>query len=195
MEREVLLTGIGGQGVQLAARTLAVAAIGDGREVMVFGSFGGSMRGGNTDATVVLGDQALLTPPTVVRAWSALAMHHAYWPATRDRIDDDGVVVIDASVFRGDIGLDGPTVVAIEASTVAADLGNPQGASMVALGALAAATGLVTRGALVAAAAQVLPPYRAQHAQANATALEAGFELVAGPRCEAWATVGSRGPR
>jgi Pyruvate/2-oxoacid:ferredoxin oxidoreductase gamma subunit len=195
MEREVLLTGIGGQGVQLAARTLAEAAITDGREVMVFGSFGGSMRGGNTDATVVLGDRALLTPPTVVRAWSALAMHHAYWPATRDRIDVDGVVVIDASVFGGLIGLDGPTVLAIEASAVATDLGNPQGASMVALGALAGATGLVTRDALVAAAAQVLPPYRAQHAAANARALAAGFELVGSAVAEAWPTVSAGGPR
>jgi Pyruvate/2-oxoacid:ferredoxin oxidoreductase gamma subunit len=31
MERELLLTGIGGQGVQLAAQVLARAAIADGR--------------------------------------------------------------------------------------------------------------------------------------------------------------------
>ena len=76
-ERAILLTGIGGQGVQLAAKTLAVAAVAEGLEVMVFGVYGGSMRGGNTDATVVLGTQRLTTPPTVSRAWGAITMHHA----------------------------------------------------------------------------------------------------------------------
>ena len=178
MERETLLTGIGGQGIQLAARTLAFAAVGDGLEVMVFGSFGGVMRGGNTDATVVIGDGPLQSPPTVVRGWSAIAMHHDYWPATRDRVVPGGVAVIDRSVFLGDVGLPGRHVIEIEATKVAADLGNPQGASMVALGALAGGTGLVTIDALLAAATEVLPPYRAQHAAANAAALAAGYELV-----------------
>src|ERR1700736_2931761 len=65
MEREVLMTGIGGQGVQLAAKTLATAAMREGREVLVFGIYGGSMRGGNTDATVVVGTGPLRAPPVI----------------------------------------------------------------------------------------------------------------------------------
>ena len=56
MEREVLLTGIGGQGVQLAAQVLAHAALDEGRDVQLFGAYGGMMRGGNTDATLVVAD-------------------------------------------------------------------------------------------------------------------------------------------
>src|SRR5947209_1909531 len=181
MEREVLLTGIGGQGVQLAARTLAFAAVRDDREVMVFGTYGGSMRGGNTDSTVIIGDQPLQTPPTVDEAWSALAMHHAYWPDVARLIRPGGIVVIDSSVFRGDVGLAECRVVEVEASTIATDLGTPQAASMVALGAFAAATGLVTLDALLAAAEEVLPPYRAQHTAANAVALRTGFDLLPEP--------------
>ena len=65
MERELLLTGIGGQGVQLAAQVLARAAIAEGREVQMFGSYGGMMRGGNTEATVVVADGPIEAPPTV----------------------------------------------------------------------------------------------------------------------------------
>src|SRR4051812_30733915 len=50
VEREVIATGIGGQGIQLAAEVLARAATAEGREVLMFGSYGGMMRGGNTDA-------------------------------------------------------------------------------------------------------------------------------------------------
>jgi Pyruvate/2-oxoacid:ferredoxin oxidoreductase gamma subunit len=49
VEREILLTGIGGQGIQLAAQVLARAAVASGLEVMLFGSYGGTMRGGPTD--------------------------------------------------------------------------------------------------------------------------------------------------
>ena len=185
-EREVLLTGIGGQGIQLAARTLALAAIGDGREVMVFGVYGGVMRGGNTDATVVIGDGPLWTPPTVDEAWSAIAMHHAYWADVRDRLRPGGVAVVDTGIFRGDLGLGACAVLGIEATTIATDLGNPMGASMVALGAFAAATGLVPLDALLAAAVAVLPPYRASHAEANAGCLRAGYEHVAAPIATAW---------
>jgi Pyruvate/2-oxoacid:ferredoxin oxidoreductase gamma subunit len=186
MEREVLLTGIGGQGIQLGARTLAVAAVAEGREAMVFGSYGASMRGGNSDATVVVGDARLRTPPTVARAWAGFAMHHDWWPDVARRLRPGGVVVVDASVFRGELGRDDVAVVPVEASTIAIDLGAPQAGSMVALGAFVAATGITSLDAVLTATAQVLPSYRARHAEANARAVRAGFELVPEVVVAAW---------
>ena len=188
MEREVLMTGIGGQGIQLAARTMALAAIAAGREVMVFGTYGGSMRGGNTDSTVIVGDEPLWSPPTVDEAWSALVMHHDYWPGVRDRMRPGGVVVIDRSVFRGEVGAAGCHVVEVPATEEATNRGSARAASMVALGAYVAATGLVELDDLVAATAAVLPPYRSHHAEVNATAVQAGYALVDGPIVRAWGT-------
>jgi Pyruvate/2-oxoacid:ferredoxin oxidoreductase gamma subunit len=185
-DRALLLTGIGGQGIQLAARTLAFAAIADGLEAMVFGEYGGMMRGGNSDGTVVLGTDRLRTPPTVSRAWGALVLHHEYWPVVRPKVVADGVVVVDRSVFQGELGRDDVVVVDVEATATATDLGNPRAASMVLLGALSAATGLVGVDALAAATADVLPLYRAQHAAANADAVRAGYALVPAPVAEAW---------
>jgi Pyruvate/2-oxoacid:ferredoxin oxidoreductase gamma subunit len=187
MEHAVLLTGIGGQGVQLAARTLAVAAVQCDLEVMVFGNYGGLMRGGNTDATIIIGDGPLRSPPTVAWATIALAMHHEYWPGVRDRLRANSTVVIDRSVFKGDLDLDGGVVVEVEATAIAAGMGNSRGGAMVALGALAAATGLVDLRRLGEAAYEVLPPYRAEHAKANAESLAAGFALVAEPAASMWA--------
>lgn len=186
MEREVLLTGIGGQGVQLAARTLAVSAISVGREVMVFGTYGGSMRGGNTDATVVLADSPVRTPPTVTAAWFGLGMHHDYWDSVAARLRPGGLAVIDSSVFKGDVGIADFQVLEVEASQTAIELGAPMAGSMVVLGALSAATGLIAIEALTAAAHEVLPPYRARHAEANAKAIEAGAALVPDRLVDAW---------
>jgi Pyruvate/2-oxoacid:ferredoxin oxidoreductase gamma subunit len=175
MVHEVLFTGIGGQGVQLAAKTLGASAILDGRSAMVFGTYGGSMRGGRTDATVVLAEGEVHSPPTVNRAWSALVMHHRYWPDVHARLRPGATVAVDADVFRGDAG---PGALLISADTIAERSGAPRAGSMVLLGALAAATGLVTEDALAEAAAHVLPSYRSQLADMNAQALRAGYALA-----------------
>jgi Pyruvate/2-oxoacid:ferredoxin oxidoreductase gamma subunit len=39
MEREIVMTGVGGQGIQLIAKLLAHAGIREGRQVMTFGVF------------------------------------------------------------------------------------------------------------------------------------------------------------
>jgi Pyruvate/2-oxoacid:ferredoxin oxidoreductase gamma subunit len=188
-----MITGIGGQGVQLAATTLATAAVAEGREAMVFGVYGGSMRGGNTDATVVLADGPLYTPPTVGQTWSAIVMHHDYWPQLRDRLRPGALVVVDSSVFQGCLGVAaGTNVVAVEASTTAIGVGNALGGSMVAIGAYAAATGIVGLDALEAAAQEVLPPYRQRHAELNIEALRAGHALVSGVVSPAWAAADER---
>ena len=73
-----MLTGIGGQGVQLAAQVLARAAMVEERQVMLLGTYGGTMRGGNTDSTLVVADAPIEAPPIVSRTWAVIAMHHRF---------------------------------------------------------------------------------------------------------------------
>src|SRR3954470_10230652 len=142
MEREVLITGIGGQGVQLAAQVLARAATLEGREVMFLGLYGGMMRGGNTDSTVVVGDAPITAPPVVSRAWSAIAMHDDYWAPVAAKLRPGGLVLVNDATFTATI--DAPvTVHRVAATTVATELGNALGGSMVMLGAYCATTGIV----------------------------------------------------
>ena len=93
MEREVLLTGIGGQGVQLAATILARAATREGRCVMTLGTYGGSMRGGNTDSTVIVADRPISSPPIVSRAWSAIGAHPQRVAGVRAKLRPDAIAV------------------------------------------------------------------------------------------------------
>jgi 2-oxoglutarate ferredoxin oxidoreductase subunit gamma len=188
-ERELLLTGIGGQGVQLAAQLVARAAVLDGREVMLFGSYGGMMRGGNTDATIVVGDGPVLAPPTVPSAWSSIVMHHDYWGFVRDRLRPGSIVLVNSTVFRGELARDGLEVIDLPATDLAVDAGNIMAATVVMVGALSALTGLVSLDALVAAVPQALPPYRTKHIELNQAALRAGFAAVETGRYPAWVRV------
>jgi 2-oxoglutarate ferredoxin oxidoreductase subunit gamma len=190
VERELLLTGIGGQGVQLGAQILARAAVLEGREVMLFGVYGGAMRGGNTDSTVVVSDAPIQAPPIVSQAWSAVVMHHEFWEPIRAKLRPGGPVLVNATLFEGEIDSDAHQVVEVPASRIAADVGNPLGGSLVAVGAYAAATGLVGIDSLVEAMERALPERRRQHAEGNARALRAGFDAVPPDCAPAWRAEG-----
>lgn len=192
-ERELLLTGIGGQGVQLAAQVIARAAAREDRNVMLFGVYGGVMRGGNSDATVVVADGPVQAPPIVSHAWSAIVLHPRYWEPVRARLVPGAVVVLNSSLFEGREGeesLDGLQAVHVAATQVATEeLGNPMAVSMVATGAYVALTGLVGLDAAITAMQESLPAYRRQHADANAVALRAGAALVEPLAAPAWSAV------
>jgi Pyruvate/2-oxoacid:ferredoxin oxidoreductase gamma subunit len=187
-EYELLLTGIGGQGVQLAAQVVARAATREGREVMFFGIYGGMMRGGNTDSTVVVADGPITAPPVVSRTWSAIAMHDEFWAPIEPKLRPGGLVLVNDSTFAHEISAP-VTVVRLHATELAAEVGNPMGGTMVMAGAYAALTALVALDSLVAAMAESIPAYRRQHIESNERALRAGFAAApvdtAAPR--AWA--------
>jgi len=186
MDRELLLTGIGGQGIQLAAQVLARAALADGRSVQMFGSYGGMMRGGRTDATIVVADSAVEAPPTVHDAWSAIVMHAEYAAPILAAVRPGGIVFVTADVQNLPLDRDRYTVVDVAASELAEGVGNRMAAAMVMVGAFAAATDLVTLPSLFEAVAESLPPYRKQLAEVNVAALRAGFDSVPRGIAPAW---------
>lgn len=186
MERELLITGIGGQGVQLAAQVLARAGALEGRDVMYLGLYGGMMRGGNTDSTVVVGDGPIEAPPVVSKAWSSIAMHDQYWAPIEPKLRPDGLVLVNDATFSAQIHAP-VTVIRVPATNVATDLGNPLGGAMVILAAYAATTGIVELASLVDAMRESIPPYRTQHIEANERALHAGWVLLPALTKPAWA--------
>jgi 2-oxoglutarate ferredoxin oxidoreductase subunit gamma len=189
MERELVLTGIGGQGVQLAAQVLARAAIAEGRSVQMFGSYGGMMRGGNTEATVVVADGSVEAPPTIPDTWSAIFMHHDFSDPTRAKLRPRSVVLVNTTIFEGTFDADEFRVVDIPATDIAVDLGNIMTASMVMLGAYAAITDMVALESLDAAVTAALPSYRTQHVALNVAALRAGFDAAPRALAPAWEEV------
>ena len=178
MERELIVSGIGGQGIQLLAKTLALAATREGSYAMLAADYGGEMRGGPSKASVVIGDEPLRALPVLPSAWSAILAHHRFSESIVDRIRPGGPVVIndklvDAATLRPDL-----VVHPIDAGAIAVEVAKAQAVGFVLLGAYNAVTAMVGLDALVAAMEELLPPYRKQHAPANARALAAGAAAV-----------------
>ena len=187
MEREVLCTGVGGQGVQIAAKTLATAALDEGRQVMLVPRYGGGMRGGMTNAEITIGDQALRALPVATSAWSAYVMDPSYWSTIRPNLADGALVVVNSSLCAG-LSIDVPEarVFEVAASEVASGLGSPMSAGFVLLGAFVAVTGLVGVESAVGAMRQLVPAYRTQHLEVNAGAIRAGAGLLPAGAAPAW---------
>ena len=181
-----MLTGIGGQGVQLAAQVLARAAVREDRHAIYLGTYGGTMRGGNTDSTLVVGDAPISAPPIVSRTWAALAMHHQFWEPVRDKLRPGGVAMVNSPAFEGELDRERHRVFEVPATPIAAGLGGAMASSLVLAGAFAATTGLVELPSLIEAMRESLPPYRRQHLELNQAALAAGFEAGSPGAAPAW---------
>ena len=186
MERQLMMTGIGGQGVQLAARMITLAALAEGRHVQLFGGYGGMMRGGDTAATIVVGDAPVESPPTIGATWSAIVMHHDYWEPTQRRLRPGSIVLVNTTVFEHEVDWSPYLLVEVPATELAGTVGSVMTASMIMAGAYAAVTGLVTVDSLVAAVGEVLPEYRQQHRELNYKALHAGFDAAPHGLVDAW---------
>lgn len=189
MERELLLTGIGGQGVQLAAQVIARAATIEGRHVLLFGVYSGMMRGGNTDATVVVGDEPLHAPPLVSHTWSAIAMHDEFWEPLARKLRPRALVLVNEATFAAPIDTEAYRVVSVPATDLARELGSELTASMVMTGAYVGITGLVSLESAVEAMRESVPSYRRQHVERNEVAIQTGYEHVERLAAPAWAEV------
>lgn len=186
MERELLVTGIGGQGVQLATQVLARALTLENRYVMSLGTYGGTMRGGNTDASLVYADRPISSPPIVASAWSGLAMHHRFWESARIRLRPGAILLVNAPIFDPEIDLSGFSPFPVPAVEIATAQGSPLAAAMVMVGAYAGLTGAVGIDALESAMEQSLPSYRRKLLDVNVAALRAGHARYLSARRPAW---------
>jgi len=178
--RDVIFTGIGGQGVQLCSKVLANAAVAAGRHVMLSSYFGGEMRGGRTEATVITRDQPVDLPPIPPKLESMIVLHPAFLADAEPRLVAAPLVVTDAWAWEDPTDVPGATVVRVYAREIAADLGAPVAAGLALVGAFAALTGVADDDALATATRQLVPPHRAAALEANLAALAAGAEAVRG---------------
>ena len=178
-ERECLLTGIGGQGVQLCAQVLARGAVREGKHVMLFGVYAGAMRGMNTDATLVIGDAPLLSPPMLSHTGSAIAMHDKFWPPLAAKLREGALILVNDATFETPLDADRYRVVRVPATDRATELGHAMGASMVMAGAYAAISGAVGLDTLIDGMRESIPSYRTQHIESNETTLRDGYEWAA----------------
>jgi len=191
MRFQVVVAGVGGQGVLLAARILGEAAMAEGHSVWVGEVHGMAQRGGSVVATVRIGDfwGPLIKPgraDALVALELAEALRYREYLGSRSiaivgtrRIPPLPVSVGEAVYPSTEEILDAlrevaGTVIVLDAVSIARSAGTGQAENMVLLGALVGAGALPLRAeSLLDAASRLLP---AGSLEANRRAFAAGME-------------------
>ena len=172
---QILLCGLGGQGVVLAGSLLGTAGFEDGMQVSGTSSYGAAARGGECRSEVILSDGPI-SFPFITRANVLVALSQsAYdryisWTADPDGVAFyDPAVVVPAESAR-------QRHVPIPASEAAEKLlGTKLGANIVMLAAVVAETSLVKQETLARVVSEGSP---ARFKEANLKAVKLGAELV-----------------
>lgn len=139
---EMICAGFGGQGVLTTGLIIAHAAMMLGKEITWYPSYGSEMRGGTANCTIKISEKSIASPctkhPDIVCAMNAPAIDKF-----EASIKEGGYLFVNASLvpddreYRSDIN-----VVKVPMSEIALEHGNPKGANLVLLGAVASHTGI-----------------------------------------------------
>lgn len=175
MEKGILISGTGGQGIVAAGEFLSEALFRAGYEVVNTRSYGSEARGGSCRSEVIVSDSELydlqLEEADILIVLSLPAYRRYIGRARRG-----GLVLIDAAVaaklgegdLRGDVEM-----VQVPAAEIAAGLENLIVANMVLLGALAKRSELLELDLLKDAVKERMRP---SMQAINLKALEAGYD-------------------
>jgi 2-oxoglutarate ferredoxin oxidoreductase subunit gamma len=178
LQEAVIISGFGGQGIVLAGRLLAHAAMLAGREVTVMPSYGAEVRGGASNCTVVIASQPIASPvisfPDCVIAMSKAALSK-FGPTVRP----GGWLLYNNCMSDRDPTVDTTvTAMGVPADRLATDLGGLKAANMVMIGAYLQTRGILDLDAVIRALPAVLTPRHHNTIPLNTRALHGGAEFA-----------------
>jgi 2-oxoglutarate ferredoxin oxidoreductase subunit gamma len=140
----IICAGFGGQGVLTAGLIIAKTGMDNNKNVTWIPSYGSEMRGGTANCNVKIAEGKIASP-FVKQIDILIAMNKPSMKKFETMLRPGGLVISNRSIvgdwnFRKDI-----RVVEVDATFIADSLGNPKGANIVMLGALAATGELFDR--------------------------------------------------
>lgn len=174
MERGLILSGFGGQGLLFAGQMLAQSAVLEGRNASWLPSYGPEMRGGSAACTVIVADRPIGSPVLDV-AEVVIALSPPALAKYEPLLAPGGLLVVNDSLIEAEAARTDVEVVRIPASALARKVGEERCISIVAVGAALARRPLVS----AAAFRRALEETGKGGAAATAANLRA-FELGAG---------------
>ena len=140
MTNEIMIAGFGGQGVMAIGKTLAEAGMKENKDVCWLPSYGPEMRGGTANCSVVLTDDAIVSP-IVLEPTELIAMNLPSLLKFEPTVKAGGTIFVNSSIITEKVSRTDVKVVYVPCLEIAQELGNMKVANMVMLGAYIQAMG------------------------------------------------------
>jgi 2-oxoglutarate ferredoxin oxidoreductase subunit gamma len=171
--KQVILCGLGGQGIVLAGTILSQAAFNDGKWVSSTDSYGAAARGGACRAEVVISESPIAFP-YVIAADTLIAMYQTAYDKYIGRVKpSEGVVIYDERFVPEE--MKGLKYVGIPATrTAIEELSNGMAANVIILSAAVEMTDVVSKKQLKSAIEEIIPE---RLRELNLRAMNIGFRL------------------
>ncbi|WP_298586741.1 2-oxoacid:acceptor oxidoreductase family protein [uncultured Megasphaera sp.] len=139
---DIIMSGLGGQGVLTAGKILINVAAAEGKNVSWTSTYGAAMRGGSASCNIVISDEEIGSPyPSKYDILFAMSdeAYNNYVGGMRD----GGTVIINSSMVGNHDFPKNINVYAVDATNEANEAGNGRAANLVMLGALMKGTNLI----------------------------------------------------
>lgn len=183
MERSVIFSGFGGQGLLFAGQVLAQAAMEEDREVLWIPSYGPEMRGGTAYCTVIVSEDPVGSP-IVERPDVAVVLNPPSHAKFAHTVVPNGVIVTNASLVDARVERDDVSEIALPLTELASAAGDPRLVSVVALGVVAARTGIVLAASVHRALVDIVGRKRPAILEMDVAAFDAGMRAAGGRSIE-----------
>lgn len=177
MTEEIIIAGFGGQGVLSMGKILAYSGIMQDKEVAWFPSYGPEMRGGTANVTVIISDDRISSP--VLSSFdTVIVLNQQSLDKFESTVKPGGVLIYDPNGIVREPVRDDISIYRIDATYIAAEMGQPKIFNMLVLGAFLAAKSVVKVENVRKGLEKSLPARRHNLIPANIEALEIGKSKV-----------------
>jgi 2-oxoglutarate ferredoxin oxidoreductase subunit gamma len=143
MLEELIIAGFGGQGIMLIGQMLAYAGLKEDRRVLWLPVYGPETRGGFANCTVVISDEEIGSP-IVDHPGSLIIMNLPSLDRFEPLLAPGGLLVVNSSLINRQPSRTDARIVMIPATQEASAMGNTRVANMIALGAYAEISRIVS---------------------------------------------------
>ncbi len=174
---QVIIAGFGGQGIMLAGKLLAQAAMESGKEVTYMPSYGAEVRGGTAKSMVIIGDEPIGCP-IVAHPDSLIIMNKASMEKFLPKLNAKGLLIYNSSLIDEKPQTNDADVLAIPADDLAIELNNIKVANMIAIGAYAAKQHFLDINVIAQSLSDVLAKRYHHTIEVNQKALHIGAEYA-----------------
>lgn len=177
MNLEMIFAGFGGQGVMLMGQITAYAGMMEGQQVSWFPAYGPEMRGGTANCSVIVGDEVVGTP-IVTEPKLVVAMNLPSLDKFEPLLSPNGVLLINSSLIERSSKRTDVKTWRVPCNDIAMELGNPKVANMVMVGAIIAASKVVSMDSVLQVLSRKIFKNKPEVMQLNEQAIRRGMACI-----------------
>ncbi|MCL2674589.1 MAG: 2-oxoacid:acceptor oxidoreductase family protein [Defluviitaleaceae bacterium] len=174
MTTRIVFSGFGGQGVLTIGQMVATIAMRQGKEVTWMPSYGPEMRGGTANCAVIISDSTIGSPQIVSDIDVLCAMNQPSVDKFVPKMKSGGTVLYNSSLVPEGISRTDVKAFGIDATNIAANMGNLKVQNMVMLAGFLKETKLFTLDEIKAAMSEKFDG-KADVIALNVAAIEKGM--------------------